>query len=98
MRPEIVHAVAVLRGVGARHAPLTVAQRAALETLERAYGAGLHQAARARIPDERTAEDEVRRLFARLPWELVEYREGELARWLVSRLAYADEPPPDERS
>lgn len=80
---HVVHAIAILRGVGAtRTRALDAGEAQALAVIYRAYGGMLLAALRQLLGGQGDAEDALHDVFARLPWAIAKYRDDSFGGWL----------------
>ena len=80
---HVVHAIAVLRGVGrVQSMPLSASEAEALSVIYRSYGGMLLTVLRQLVGSQADAEDVLHDVFTRLPWMITLYREHSFGGWL----------------
>ena len=79
---HVIHAIAMLRGVGRTQRPLTEIEGEALAVIYRSYAGMLMSVLRQLLGDGASAEDALHDVFCRLPWVIAQYRDNSFAGWL----------------
>lgn len=80
---HVVHAIAILRGVGrAQTRPLSEIEAEALAVIYRSYAGRLIGVLRQLVGESGAAEDALHDVFCRLPWIIAQYRDNSFGGWL----------------
>ena len=80
---HVVHAIAILRGLGrSRTRPLSDIEAEALAVIYRSYAGMLLNVLRQLLGDGASAEDVLHDVFCRLPWAISQYRDNSFGGWL----------------